>query len=156
MTATPTISTHVIAAVLAIVVSAIVVSTATVFDQRVLRCGTPIRLVVAALLLMASAWLVSVIKLALWFEVPGAYGPVQFWVGAPEAGAFQQVRVFALFLLILGAQPLAALTLVATLVSLFLKSPTPRWHRCIVPFISIVTFAVGYYLFNACGFFPSA
>ena len=59
VTATPTIGTHMLAVVLAIVVSAIVVSTATVVDQRVLRCGTPIRLVVAAVLLIASAWLES-------------------------------------------------------------------------------------------------
>jgi hypothetical protein len=57
-------------------------------DQRLLRCGTVFRGVVATLLMVASVWVATLIQAAIWLKTPGAYGPVQYWHSDETAMAF--------------------------------------------------------------------
>jgi hypothetical protein len=125
-------------------------------DQRLLGCGTRWRAVVSIILLGIAVWVATLIHSALLLKVPGAYGPVQYWVGSNAAHDFiSGPRVWALFSM-LGGMWIAGLTAIAAVVSIFLKSERPRWTRLIVPSMALVVFALAYYWFIRCGFYPSA
>ena len=142
----------VIAIVLALGVSAVAVYS----DQRLLRCGTPLRLVCAVALLAIAAWTISIILAADLLHIPGAYGPVQFWVGSSEAYSFMNVRVLTLFLLVPAGFPLFVLTVIAMIASLFFKSNTSRRYRLLIPGIALCAFGIAWYMFVEYYFFPSA
>ena len=144
------------AAVLVALVLSLAMSGAAIYsDQRLLRCGTLLRLLFATPLLAIATWTVTVIVVANWLETPGAYGPVQFWVGSPEASAFRSVRTLTLFLLIAG-YPLTVLTVISMIAALFFKSHTARGYRLLIPGIALVAFGVGLYLCGEYHFYPTA
>jgi hypothetical protein len=114
------------------------------------------RRALAIALLGASAWLITLILAAIWLRVPGAYGPVQYWVGAEgHVGFLYQLRVLAMFL-VLGCMLVAAAVGVATIAALCRPGSTPRWQLCVIPALAIGSFAVAYHLFFSQEFFPSA
>jgi len=127
-------------------------------DQRLLRCGTVFRGVVATLLMVASVWVATVIQAAIWLKTPGAYGPVQYWHSDETAMAFiNGPRVLSLFLM-LGGFWLATLVAVASVVSLFFPSVTlwRRGLRLIVPGLAVGVYVLAWHWFVAYEFFPSA
>ncbi len=145
-----------LAILVATIVAAVAGIAAWLVDQRLLRCGTACRAVVATVLVVISIWIAALIQAAFWLKVPGAYGPVQFWHSDPNALDFMSgPRTLSLFL-ILGGMGLAALAAVAGLVSLFFPSERPRWWRLVVPAFAIGAYALAHYWFLAYEFFPSA
>jgi hypothetical protein len=114
------------------------------------------RRALAGALLGASAWLITLILAASWLQVPGAYGPVQYWVGAEEhIGFLYQMRVLAMFL-VLGGMLVAAAVAIATIAAVWRRGSTPRWQLCVIPVLALGSFAVAYHLFFSREFFPSA
>jgi hypothetical protein len=114
------------------------------------------RRALAVALLGASAWLITLILAANWLQVPGAYGPVQYWAGAEEhVGFIYQMRALALFL-VLGCMLVAAAVGVSTIAALCRPGSTPRWQLCVIPALALVSFAVAYHLYFSREFFPSA
>jgi hypothetical protein len=142
-----------IAFLIAVIAAAIVSSCGWFIDQRILRCQTPGRMIVALVLLGIATWLIALIQSAFWLKVPGAYGPVQYW-GATGL-YFMWVRVLAMFADLAGMF-VAVLVLVATIVSLFVESRTPKSFRCIVPAIALAVYALAGYMYFEYEFFPSA
>ncbi len=125
-------------------------------DQQRLNCGTKFRAIASLVLLCIAVWVAALIHSSLLLKVPGAYGPVQYWVGSEAAHDFMSgPRVWALFSMI-GGMWVAGFTAIAAVVSLFLKSEESRWTRLIVPSISIIAYIITYYWFIRCGFYPSA
>ena len=57
-------------------------------DQKSLGCQSPVRMVFALITLAIGSWICLTILFACLFQVPGAYGPVQYWVGDMEAHRF--------------------------------------------------------------------
>jgi hypothetical protein len=126
------------------------------FDQHVLNCGTKFRAVVSLILLCIAVWVAVLIHSSLLLKVPGAYGPVQYWVGSEAAHDFMSgPRVWTLFLM-LGGMWLAGFTAIIAIVSLFIGSDRSRWNRLIVPSVSVIVFIIAYYWFVRCSFYPSA
>lgn len=125
-------------------------------DQRYLEVGSRPRAVLAVALIGLSAWLVGLILTAIWLEVPGAYGPVQFWGDSPAALDFMRgPRVWAMFLA-LGGLPLAAVTLGVAVLALFLRPFRRRWWRLLVPGSALGLYAFAIYLISHYGFTPRA
>jgi len=125
-------------------------------DQRLLGCRNSTRMVLALILLSIGIWLITVHPLALWLQVPGSYGPVQFWVDAPGRGmGFMHVRILGMFLT-LGGVWVAVAVSIATITGLFLESSVPKWRRCLIPGIGLAVYATAYYMFFHYGFSPSA
>jgi len=122
-------------------------------DQRVLRCQTRVRLISTLVLLCIATWLVALIQLAFWLQVPGAYGPVQYW--GDTGHGFMGVRALAMFA-VLGGMFAALIVFFSTVASLFIGSKTLRLFRCVVPAIALAAFAWAYYMFFEYEFFPSA
>jgi hypothetical protein len=147
--------------VVIIMLSAIVLAVAAVIgvmivDQYYMRCETPIRAELAAMLMGVGTGLVVLIGGSLLLKVPGAYGPVQYWHSDPAAMKFMMgPRVVALFT-VCGGLLLAVCLGVATLVSLAYPADGRRWHRLIVPGVALAMYGLAYYLFAAYEFFPSA
>lgn len=125
-------------------------------DQEVLKSRTVFRAIASVVLLGTSVWVVVLIKVSLLLKIPGAYGPVQYWVGDQAAHDFMSgPRVWAFFA-ILGGMWIAGLVTLSTLISLPLKSKGTRWFRIVVPSMSIAIFALACYWLITCGFYPSA
>ncbi len=67
-------------------------------DQKALGCKTPTRAILGLIPLAIGAWICLTIIFAFTFKVPGAYGPVQYWVGDTQAHRFiRGPRTVALF-----------------------------------------------------------
>jgi hypothetical protein len=143
-----------IAVIVAVIGAILLVSAGHWLDHFVLKCQSPLRLGVALALMGIGGWLIIVIHTAFWLRVPWAYGPVQFWDDAPGE-AFMAVRDLALFLVLAGFA-LATALVVATAISLFRRSPVPRWRRLVVPAVALGVFAFAYYTFITYQFYPSA
>lgn len=143
-----------LAMLIALAVAAGLTAGAWWLDQRILRCGTVWRTVPAAGLLAIGAWVATLIPLAIWLRVPGAYGPVQYW-GDAGVSFIMGARTLALFLMLLGML-FGAATAVLTLVSLFFRATSSRWLRLILPVLAGGFYAVAYYLFGTYEFFPTA
>jgi hypothetical protein len=145
-----------IAMLLATVVGAAVGFAAWFVDQRLLRCGTAFRAVVATMLAAISTWVAMLIHSAIWLRVPGAYGPVQFWYNDPNASAFMMgPRLLSTFLMI-GCFGLVVLTAIATVISFFFVRERFRWRRLVVPVLANGAYALAHYWFMAYEFFPCA
>lgn len=146
----------VITTLLAIVLALAAVIGTMIVDQYYMRCETPIRAGLAAMLMGIGTGLVVLIGGSLLLKVPGAYGPVQYWHSDPAAMKFMMgPRVVALFAAC-GGMLLAACLGVATLISLAYPAQRQRWHRLIVPGVALAMYALACYLFDAYKFFPSA
>ena len=141
--------------VIALVISLGVAAAAIYADQRVLRCSTRMRLFFGIPLLAIAAWTVSIILVANWLKTPGAYGPVQFWVGSREASAFMSVRTLTLFLTLVG-YGLALLTVISTIATMFTKGDAPRGYRLLIPGLGLGLFVLALFMFTEYYFFPSA
>ena len=97
-----------------------------VLDQNALGCKTPIRAVLGLITLAIGSWICLTIVFAFAFKVPGAYGPVQYWVGDPEAHRFiSGPRTVALFA-IWGGLLFSGLLGLATAVSMALGPKETR------------------------------
>jgi hypothetical protein len=141
---------------ISVVLSAAAILGSWYFDQLFLDCRSPIRLILTLALLGIAIWVISIIHVAFWLRVPGAYGPVQFWAGAPGGGLdFMGVRALALFAMLAGML-LAVAAPIATIASFFAQSATPKWHRCVIPAVAIGVYCIAYWMFFAYQFFPSA
>lgn len=137
-------------------ITAVVVLAAWYLDQGVLRCGTPFRAAFALMTLAIGTWVGSLVLLANALEVPGAYGPVQYWVGDARAERFMTGPRDASFFLMYSGIPLAACNIVATLVSMFRPPPEARVRRLAVPVLGLASFAAAWYLYVAFHFYPDA
>ena len=125
-------------------------------DQQILACSTKFRTVLSIILLGIGVWVSVLIHSSLLLKVPGAYGPVQYWVGSEKAHDFMSgPRVWALFSMV-GGMWIAGFTAIATVISMLLKSNNSRWARLIIPSISLIIFVLAYFWFIRCGFYPSA
>jgi hypothetical protein len=125
-------------------------------DQRVLKCHTQTRLWFAIIPLSISVWLIILIHLALWLQVPGAYGPVQYWTDSPGGGQdFVRIRVLA-FLLLFGTSLAVLATPIVLIRSLLQRSGGSRWRRCVIPTITFGLYAFAFYSFFVYEFFPTA
>ena len=125
-------------------------------DQSKYSCATKFRLVPTVALVLLSVWLISLIILSRILEVPGAFGPVQFWVGNERAYSFiEGPRIWALFVAIGGLGVVAA-TVISTTISIFVKSLSNRWYRLVTPAVAISLYGVAYYLMVYYNFYPSA
>ena len=121
-------------------------------DQRFLKCDTSARGFCAALLAGFSSCLMTLIFGAILLQVPGACGPTQFWGGITP---FFAVREAATLTLLFGGFPLAALTLLITLISFFVPTTEPRFLRCFSPTLALIAFGAALMSFMGVGFFPS-
>ena len=125
-------------------------------DQNVLGCKTPIRAILGLITLTIGSWICLTIVFAFAFKVPGAYGPVQYWVGSPEAYRFiSGPRTVALFA-IWGGLLLSGLLVFATAVSIVLGPKAKRLKRVVLPSVALASYGLAWWLFINCGFYPSA
>jgi hypothetical protein len=120
-------------------------------DQTILKCSTPVRAFTAASLAALSAGVGTLIVLAVVLRVPGGYGPVQFWGGTTPP--FFAVRTCAMLVVLAGPIP-CIISVLTLLVALFRQSSTPRFLRCLCPFIALAAFGLAYVLFNQFDFAP--
>ncbi len=126
------------------------------FDQRTLNCGTPWRAAVSVALLVVAVWIVVLIQSAILLKLPGAYGPVQFWINDPAAASFMMgPRVWALFSIV-GGLVLSVITFVAAISALFFNTKNSRWYRLATPSIALAIYALACYWFIHYNFYPSA
>jgi hypothetical protein len=93
-----------------------------------------------------GSWILLVVLLAHGFEVPGCYGPPQYW--HDEGRSFMWVRVVALLLALLGFV-LAFLGTAATIAAL-------SWRATVVPFMAMVAYGAGMWAFASREFWPTA
>ncbi len=125
-------------------------------DQRLLRCRTRLRAAVATSLTAVATWTAVLIQSALLLEIPGAYGPVQYWHNDPGAMDFMMTaRVLALFLMFPGWL-LAALTPIVAFVSLLSPADGNRWNRLVVPTVALAVFGLAISWLGHYDFLPSA
>ena len=125
-------------------------------DQKMLCCRTPVRATLGLVPLAIGSWISLTILFALAFKVPGAYGPVQYWVGSAEAHRFiagpRTVALFAIW----GGILFTSLSAMATAISLT-RSPTgTRLKRMVLPAVALASYGLAWWLFIRCGFYPSA
>lgn len=127
------------------------------FDQKILGCKAPIRATLGLITLAIGTWIGSTIALAHAFEVPGAYGPVQFWVGDTEAHRFiQGPRTTAAFA-IWGGLLASSLSVLATGLSLVLgPKEERRLARVALPAFALAIYGLSWWMFIHYSFFPSA
>ena len=145
-----------IAVILSILISAATVFIAWKLDQRKFRCETPLRAFASLILLALSTWVTAIIFLSLLLKVPGAYGPVQFWVGSEEAHYFiMGSRVIALFS-VFGGVVVAAVTALAAIVSLFIAPTEHRLRRLVLPGVALSIYAGAFFSFLYFEFYPRA
>jgi len=138
------------------ILTAMIVIGGWVFDQNTLGCRTPIRAILSLITLAIGSWIVLTIGFAFAFKVPGAYGPVQYWVGDPEAHRFiSGPRTTALFA-ILGGLLFSSLSILTTLLSLAFGPKGTRFQRTVLPTAALATYGLAWWLFIRCGFYPSA
>ena len=146
----------ILALLIAIISAAIATFGAWKLDQKVLNCGTMPRAVISLILLGIAVWVAVLIQAAINLKVPGAYGPVQFWINNEEADNFMfGPRVWAMFSL-LGGFWVAILTGISAIVSLFFKNEKIQWNRLIIPAVAISIFALACFWFEHYRFYPSA
>jgi hypothetical protein len=125
-------------------------------DQKSLGCQSPVRMIFALITLAIGTWICLTILFACLFQVPGAYGPVQYWVGDMEAHRFiSGPRTFALFA-ILGGQFVAGLSALVTIVSVVSGPRELRVKRMIVPLAGLAIYGLSWWMFIVCSFYPSA
>ena len=145
-----------IAFIVSILITAATVVAAWKLDQGKFQCQTPLRAFVSVVLLALGTWVTAIIFLSLQLKVPGAYGPVQFWAGSEEAHYFiLGARVLALFCMLAGVG-IAAVTVIATLVSLFIEPFERRFHRLALPAVAFSVFGMAVFSFGYYGFYPRA
>ncbi len=125
-------------------------------DQKSLGCQGPVRMGLALITLAIGAWICLTILFACLFQVPGAYGPVQYWVGDMEAHRFiSGPRTFALFA-ILGGQFVAGLSVLITTVSVVSGPKELRLKRIVLPLVGLAVYGLSWWMFIECSFYPSA
>jgi hypothetical protein len=125
-------------------------------DQNILGCRSPVRAILGLITLTIGSWICLTIVFAFAFKVPGAYGPVQYWVGDSEAHRFiSGPRTIALFA-ILGGLIFSSLSILATLLSLAFGPKEIRFKRTILPTAALAIYGLAWWLFIRCGFYPSA
>lgn len=122
-------------------------------EQRVLGCPNSARRFLTLMLLGISVWLITLIHSAFWLEVPGAYGPVQYWDDDEEA--FMAVRAVAMLVTLIGLL-LAVAVLGLTLNAFVVGSSWSALVQGIVPALALAAYALAYRIFVTYGFFPSA
>ena len=145
-----------IAVALSTTLTIAIVVCAWFLDQRALGCNTPVRAILGLIPLAIGAWICLTIIFALAFKVPGAYGPVQYWVGDMQAHRFMRgPRTVALFA-IWGGLIFAGLSVLATIVSLALKPHEGQFKRVTVPTAALAIYGLSWVLFIHYGFYPSA
>lgn len=135
----------------------VIVISAWFLDQKVLGCKSPIRAVLGLITLAIGTWIGTTIAFALAFEVPGAYGPVQFWVGDTEAHRFIQGPRTTAFFAIWGGLLSSGLSVLAAGLSLVLgpKEET-RLARLALPAFALAIYALSWWMFIHYRFYPSA
>ena len=143
-------------ALYASIITLVTLAAAVWVDQRRLRCGSRFRLVLALIMLAIGSWTGWTIFFALEMQVPGAYGPVQYWVGDAAAHRFiQGPRTIAMFAM-WGGWLISILSVVVTVVSAARARSTDRMLRLLVPVASWVAFGLAWWAFVHYRFFPSA
>jgi hypothetical protein len=143
----------VIALIFALVAASCAVCGGWYIEQRVLECPKSVRGFLTLTLLGISIWLITLIHSALWLEVPGAYGPVQYWDEGEEA--FMAVRAVAMLVMLVGML-LTVAVLGLTFNAVVVEPPSSAWRQVIVPTFALAVYVLAYRVFVAYGFFPSA
>ena len=125
-------------------------------DQKTLGCQGPVRMGLALITLAIGAWICLTILFACLFQIPGAYGPVQYWVGDMEAHRFiSGPRTFALFA-IWGGLLVAGLSAIVTIISVVSGPGELRVKRMMLPLAGLAIYGLSWWMFIACSFYPSA
>ncbi len=110
----------------------------------------------ALITLAIGSWICLTILFACLFKVPGAYGPVQYWVGDMAAHRFiSGPRTFALFA-ILGGQFVAGMSVLATIISVMSGPKELRLKRIALPLVGLAVYGMSWLMFVECSFYPSA
>ena len=142
------------AILLALITACVFTTAGWWLDQWVLACGTTWRAMPASALLAIGSGVVILITASRWLEVPGAYGPVQYW-GEEGISFMMRTRASTLFVMLFGML-LSVTTALLTVASLFYEARRSRFSRLVLPTLAEATFILAHYIFMEYEFFPSA
>ena len=142
--------------VLAVLIATIVAILAGVFawrfDQRSLRCGSPGRGALAAVILAGGVWVCALIQAMFLLQVPGAYGPVQYW--GDDATRMHGPRMLALLVVYLGYF-LAPINVAVALWSLRGSEPNSE-NRVFMPLLGGMSILLAGHWYEIYGILPTA
>lgn len=146
-----------IAIVLATIITIALVWGGWFIDQKKLECKTRIRAVLGLIPLGIGVWICSLIFFAFLFKAPGAYGPVQYWVGSDTTASDFMLfaRVFA-FLAILFGLFFAALSVLATVASLVFSQKRYELRVIVIPSAGLAAYGLSWLIFFGFKFYPTA
>jgi hypothetical protein len=124
-------------------------------DQRLCKSETRNRWISSVILIAISAWIIPLILLANWLQIPGYYGPVQYWNDGPGGGmALFHVRAFSMLAMMVGL--LVAVAAFAGLIAgFFAETRNLQWRRSLIPTISLVAYFLAWTMLMAYRFFPT-
>ena len=125
-------------------------------DQKTLNCKTRVRAVLGLVPLGIGSWVCSLIFFSSLLKAPGAYGPVQYWVGTDKVASdfMFYVRVIAFLAILLGLF-FAALSLLATVASLAYEQEGYRLRLVVVPSVGLVAYGLSWLMFFKLHFYPT-
>ncbi|MDG2992188.1 hypothetical protein L3556_14810 [Candidatus Synechococcus calcipolaris G9] len=138
------------------VLTALIVFSGWFLDQNALGCKSRVRAIFGLVPLAIGSWICLTIVFAFAFKVPGAYGPVQYWVGDMEAYRFiSGPRTIAAFA-ILGGIFFAIISVLVTAIYVALNPSGSRLKGIITPSVALAIYGLAWWMFINCGFYPSA
>lgn len=145
-----------IATVISIIITIALVWGGWFIDQKTLGCKTRIRAVLGLVPLGIGSWVCSLIFFSFLLKAPGAYGPVQYWVGSDTAASdfMLYMRVIAFFAILLGLF-FAALSLLATAASLAYRQEGYRLRLIVVPSAGLAAYGLSWLMFFKLHFYPT-
>jgi hypothetical protein len=149
-----------IATIISVVITIAIVWGGWFIDQKTLGCKTRIRAVLGLVPLGIGSWVCSLISFAFLLRAPGAYGPVQYWVGSDSAASdfMLYMRAIAFFAILLGLL-FAALSLLATASSLAYLAYRQEGYRLrliVVPSAGLAAYGLSWLMFFKLHFYPTA
>jgi hypothetical protein len=144
-----------IATVISITITIAIVWGGWFIDQKTLGCKTRIRAVLGLIPLGIGSWVCSLIVFSFLLKAPGAYGPVQYWLGSDTAASdfMLYMRVIAFFAILLGLF-FAALSLLATAASLAYRQEGYRLRLIVVPSAGLTAYGLSWLMFFKLHFYP--
>jgi hypothetical protein len=134
-----------IAIVISITITIAIVWGGWFIDQKTLGCKTRIRAVLGLVPLGIGSWVCSLIVFSFLLKAPGAYGPVQYWLGSDTAASdfMLYMRVIAFFAILLGLF-FSALSLLATAASLAYRQEGYRLRLIVVPLAGLTAYGLSW------------
>ena len=123
-------------------------------ERTFLEESSSFRTKVSLVLLDIGLWTPVMILVSFQLELPGSYGPVQFWAGENDTYLIMfYARIFSLLSMMFGLL-LLLLTIVATIIACF-RSAKAGLRLTILPVAAIVAYAFCWWCAAYFYFFPS-